>query len=462
MNYYERVQKAIDYIEANLKQEEELEVYARQAFMSISNFYRLFYAFVGQSVKKYIRLRRLSCAAIELKHRNLKVIDVSMDYCFESPEAFTRAFKQQFGISPMQYKKGERAVSLFERIDLMEKYFDNTEAELNKYPDIKIIKNLPAMKVAYYRGKGYNAELDAFNTLMEHAKAKGILKDFSNHRIFGFDNLKLAEDHEYEVWITVDENVCGDEVMGVKEFEGGKYAVMSTTVKEIEAAWKRFSHWLSQSKHAMGQHQWLEEHLLSDGSIDEDTRIDLYLPVTERLSESDDVKEAAYEGMQPEIMEFGGFRLIGEKCLTSVEDNARNSTCKKLWDRFNKAGRRIRGVSDSAGAYGIVKSIDATGNPGGYSYMAGLRVNTEAVVPGGFEELTVEKGLYARFTYQSSLRTGLNFEDVGKLYKYVYHRWLPESQYSYNPEKPEIEYLETAGLRKEYPQYDIYIPIKGK
>lgn len=295
MNYYERVQKAIDYIEANLKQDEELEVYAKQAFMSISNFYRLFYAFVGQSVKKYIRLRRLSCAAIELKQRNPKVIDVSMDYCFESPEAFTRAFKQQFGISPMQYKKSERAVNLFERIDLMEKYFDNTEAELNKYPDIKLIKNLPAMKVAYYRGKGYNAELDAFNTLIGHAKAKGILKDFSNHRIFGFDNLKPAEAHEYEVWLTVDEAVSGDEVIGVKEFEGGKYAVMSTTVKEIEAAWKRFSNWVPQSRYAMGRHQWLEEHLLSDESVDEGTRIDLYLPVTERLPGTEDERGPEYK-----------------------------------------------------------------------------------------------------------------------------------------------------------------------
>jgi len=56
MNYYERIQKSIDYIESNLEDRIDLNRAAQEAYMSQSSFYRLFFALVGYSVKEYIRL----------------------------------------------------------------------------------------------------------------------------------------------------------------------------------------------------------------------------------------------------------------------------------------------------------------------------------------------------------------------------------------------------------------------
>ncbi|HHV97460.1 MAG TPA: helix-turn-helix transcriptional regulator [Clostridiaceae bacterium] len=72
MNYYERIQNSIDYIEENLKSELSLETIASKAYMSIANYYRLFYAFTGHSVKDYIRRRRLNCACLDLLAKNVK------------------------------------------------------------------------------------------------------------------------------------------------------------------------------------------------------------------------------------------------------------------------------------------------------------------------------------------------------------------------------------------------------
>jgi len=58
LNYYERIQKSIDYIESNIDNLIDLNDVAKKAFMLPSNFYRMFFAFVGYSVKEYIRLRR--------------------------------------------------------------------------------------------------------------------------------------------------------------------------------------------------------------------------------------------------------------------------------------------------------------------------------------------------------------------------------------------------------------------
>lgn len=66
MNYYECIQASIDYIENNLYEDIDLEKAADSAYMSLSNYYRLFFAIVGCSVKEYVRLRRIHLAAQDL------------------------------------------------------------------------------------------------------------------------------------------------------------------------------------------------------------------------------------------------------------------------------------------------------------------------------------------------------------------------------------------------------------
>ena len=62
MNYYERIQNSIDFIEDNLAEEITVEQCAKQAYMSVSGYYRMFLSVVGYTVKEYIRMRRLTVA----------------------------------------------------------------------------------------------------------------------------------------------------------------------------------------------------------------------------------------------------------------------------------------------------------------------------------------------------------------------------------------------------------------
>lgn len=54
MNYYERIQQSIDYIELHLADELSVDEAAKQAYMSVSNYYRMFYSITGYTVKEYI------------------------------------------------------------------------------------------------------------------------------------------------------------------------------------------------------------------------------------------------------------------------------------------------------------------------------------------------------------------------------------------------------------------------
>ncbi len=106
MNLYVSViNNAINYIEQSI--DENLQLTDLSSISGITNFHfsRIFKAVVGISPKQYILGRKLTRAADQLKTTENSVLETSLCFGFEYPEVFSRAFKKQFGISPLQYKK---------------------------------------------------------------------------------------------------------------------------------------------------------------------------------------------------------------------------------------------------------------------------------------------------------------------------------------------------------------------
>lgn len=276
MNYYERVQASIDYIEEKLMDSFSIEEAAIRAMMSGSNFYRMFYAMTGYSVKDYCLRRRMVLACNLLRESDIRIIDLAFTVDFQSQAAFSRAFKRIVGVSPNRYRCGEGNYA-FERMDLMDKYFDIQDPDLlEQYPDIKVLKELDKRTVVYYCAVSESPEEDALKVIMPWAEEKGLLKE---GRIFGYNNPSPSEGNPvygYEFQITVADDYLPDHPdIGLKEMPGGLYAVMTTRISEIEKAWMRFSKWLELSPYEFGSHQWMEEHFSFEG----DFKLDLYLPI---------------------------------------------------------------------------------------------------------------------------------------------------------------------------------------
>ncbi len=292
MNYYELIQRALDYIENHLTESIVLEELAKESKMSLTNLYRLFYSLTGYTMKDYIRRRRISYASMLLTNTKQRILDIALECQFESQEAFSRAFKQLSGSTPKACRNHTvSAFYLFERIDIMDTYFENQEqALLLKYPDIKVLKKLEPVRVAYYQAYSKTPEFDAFQVLRNWAEKNNLLTGNEKSRIFGFDtpDSKPGEEvYGYEVWMTIDQNfVVSDEKIKTKVFEGGMYAVTSTTIKDIVKTWSRFKEWLKISPYGLGTHQWLEEHLALDkweAEVPrEEDKIDLYMPIKEK------------------------------------------------------------------------------------------------------------------------------------------------------------------------------------
>lgn len=104
MNWIQGIQRAIDYVEANITEEIDFEEVAKQAYSSSFNFQRVFGILCGFSLGDYIRMRRLSLAGEELSKGNAKIIDIAMKYGYDTPESFSRAFARFHGIAPSEAK----------------------------------------------------------------------------------------------------------------------------------------------------------------------------------------------------------------------------------------------------------------------------------------------------------------------------------------------------------------------
>lgn len=117
MDWITGIQRAIDYIEANLTQEIDYEEAAKQAYSSFFHFQRVFSILCGYTVGDYVRMRRLSLAAEELGHTDRKIIDIALKYGYDSPESFSRAFVRFHAVTPSAARHGANVKS-FSRLSV--------------------------------------------------------------------------------------------------------------------------------------------------------------------------------------------------------------------------------------------------------------------------------------------------------------------------------------------------------
>lgn len=107
------VQRMQDFIEQNIHKPITLYELSRCAGYSPYHCARIFKELVGRTPFEYIRARRLTHAALKLRDEKVRVVDVALDFVFDSHEGFTRAFSKEFGITPNQYRKTHPPICLF-------------------------------------------------------------------------------------------------------------------------------------------------------------------------------------------------------------------------------------------------------------------------------------------------------------------------------------------------------------
>ena len=99
MEWIERLNESLLYIEEHLTDEIDYEQLGRIACCSAYHYQRMFTYMAGVTLSEYIRRRKMSLAAVDLQGTDAKVIDIAEKYGYHSPTAFNRAFQGVCGRS---------------------------------------------------------------------------------------------------------------------------------------------------------------------------------------------------------------------------------------------------------------------------------------------------------------------------------------------------------------------------
>lgn len=121
-----QIQMIVDEIDACIERHEDeaLTLGSLSRKLGYSEFYttRKFKEISGMRLKDYLRGRRLAFALKEVRDSGKSLLDIAFDYGFSSHEAFTRAFKDAYGVTPRAYRKKPKPVVLRTRIHPFDRY----------------------------------------------------------------------------------------------------------------------------------------------------------------------------------------------------------------------------------------------------------------------------------------------------------------------------------------------------
>ena len=113
MDWVESIHRAIQYIEAHLREDLSISTVAQQAALSPYYFQKGFAMLCGMTVGEYIRQRRLSAAGLEVLMTDRKIIDIALEFGYDASDSFTKAFARFHGVTPAALRKSGGAVRSF-------------------------------------------------------------------------------------------------------------------------------------------------------------------------------------------------------------------------------------------------------------------------------------------------------------------------------------------------------------
>lgn len=225
VEYRRRVQAALDHAQQNLRRPVALAELAEKAGFSPFHFHRVFAGMTGETVGACVRRLRLEMAAGHLEFTSKSVTRIAAESCYDSLEAFSRAFKAHFGLTPSQYRNqapktrrrrlGQGPAPI--RADLA-----------GLAPRVRVV-TLADLRVARTRAQGpyMESSFAAWTTLCSWAEPRGLLTPEALRIGMCYDDpgLTAPEKLRYDACLSVGPDVADDGDVTVTDIKGGEFAM---------------------------------------------------------------------------------------------------------------------------------------------------------------------------------------------------------------------------------------------
>ncbi len=245
-DYFERMAQVLHYIEQHIDKPITLEELAEVACFSPYHFHRIFRSWVGESLATYVRRLRVEQAASELTYSDKKITYIALDAGFTSPEAFNRAFKKRFDISPQQYRDVHFATPVVQELaleTLKHRLFNLEESSMEVTIEMFELETVASVR---HVGPYIEARV-AWEKLCQWAGPKGFLED---GKVMGFcwDDPEVSEADKirFDAAVIVPKETTVADGIVLQEVLGGEYAVtihkgpletLPNTYRQLFAQW---------------------------------------------------------------------------------------------------------------------------------------------------------------------------------------------------------------------------------
>jgi AraC family transcriptional regulator len=281
--WVETLQKAIDYMEKHLLDDLTVDRIAKQANISPFHFQRAFSLLTGITVGEYLRRRRLTLAAQELSGTNAKVIDIALKYGYETPEAFSKAFRRLHGITPSEARNHSGTLVSYNRlvIQMRLKGAEPMEYKIVQSDRFQIV----GIKRRYsYANEEQMAEIPRFWTEVNRDGTADRLVRLNNGQLKGLLGVCVVcnEEKTMDYWIATQYDGDAPEGFSTLEIPAAKWAVFAVNgpmPHAMQNAWKRiFSEWLPSSGYEIAGTPEMEVYPAGDPYSPE-YRSEIWIPV---------------------------------------------------------------------------------------------------------------------------------------------------------------------------------------
>lgn len=290
MEYIKQIEKSIILIENNLTDIIRVEDVASVTGYSCYHFQKVFKAVLGENIGNYIRSRRLNRAAGELIYSDKRIIDIAVCYQFGSQEAFTRAFKHVYKVSPGSYRRNRIDTIIGSRKEITSSYLNHINKSVTLKPRLCLIEDKKIVGMRFHTTlKENKLQEDWMHFCGKAGEIKHICSNAPKYGIcevdFDIHIEQFSENSRSSHFIGVEVSSFDDTPNGMssKMLKGGKYAVFTHSGKvdslrmTYEYIWGT---WLMCSSIEIDQREDFELYSERFLGIDnEQSEIEIYIPI---------------------------------------------------------------------------------------------------------------------------------------------------------------------------------------
>ncbi|MBD1581967.1 GyrI-like domain-containing protein [Pseudoalteromonas sp. S16_S37] len=279
-----RIKRVCDYIAHHLDGQLDLAQLSEVAALSRYHFHRVFLAYTGVSVIKFLQLARLKRASFQLAFElDMKIIDIALEAQFDSSEAFSRAFKRTFSQTPSQFRQNPDWPNWY-------RVYELTLPDSKGSLDVSIVE-FSHTPIAYLTHCGGPQRVYESAGQFVAWRRQSQCSPIVHCRTFGIPNgdpNTMAEsDFRFKICgslphnsTTIPDNAFGVKAGAIPAMRCAKATHIGSHDSLENTIYALYEKWLPQSQEALGDHPVFFEYLNLIHEVDEcDLRTEVYLPL---------------------------------------------------------------------------------------------------------------------------------------------------------------------------------------